>query len=139
MEITSAAVQTVASGGDVLFTETPVVGSCCILHRDGSGLVTLRGLGNQRRALYQVAYSGNIALPTGGTPGEISLAIAIDGEPLATSQGAVTPAAAEEFGNVAIMAQISAPRGCCVECSVQNTSGVPVDVRNSNLIVSRIA
>ena len=46
-EYTSAAVQTVAAGQNVLLTETAVAGKPCIVHRDGSGIVTLRGLTNQ--------------------------------------------------------------------------------------------
>ncbi len=139
MEITAALAQTVAPNQDVLFTETPVQGNCSILHRDGAGLVTLRGNTNQCFARYQVDYSGNIAVPATGTAGEISLAIAIDGEPLATATGAATPTVTEAYFNVAMHAQIAAPRGCCVECSVQNNSAQAIDVRNSNLTVTRIA
>ena len=56
-EYTSAAVQTVAADQNVLFTETPV---CCnrgyVTHREGSGLVTLRGITNQCRARYKVTF-----------------------------------------------------------------------------------
>lgn len=139
-EFTSAAAQGVAAGRDVLFTETAVLpGNCSILHREGSGLVTLRGLTNQFRALYQVDYNGNIAIPTGGTVGEISLAIAINGEALPASLARITPAAVDQFGNVSAKAQIAVVRGCCVECSVQNTSDQAITVANSNLVVTRIA
>lgn len=46
MEITANAVQTVAENSNVLFTNTSVAGSSCIVYREGSGLVTLRGLTN---------------------------------------------------------------------------------------------
>lgn len=46
MELTSNAAQTVSAGQDVLFTETAVPGNTSITHREGSGLVTLRGLTN---------------------------------------------------------------------------------------------
>ena len=39
MEITANATQTVSAGSNVLFTSTPVKGSCSILYTDGSGLV----------------------------------------------------------------------------------------------------
>ena len=42
-EFTSVFVQQVAAGQNVAFTETPVSGSNCIVHRDGAGIVTLRG------------------------------------------------------------------------------------------------
>ena len=78
MEITANALQTVDTNQNVLFTETPVEGSCSIIHREGSGLVTLRGITNQCRARFKAFFSGNIALPAGGTVGPISLAIAFN-------------------------------------------------------------
>ena len=39
MEITGISLQTVAAGEDVAFTETPVCGSKCIVHRQGSGVI----------------------------------------------------------------------------------------------------
>lgn len=50
MEITGIALQTVAAGEDVAFTETPVCGSKCIVHRQGSGIIKLRGITNQCKA-----------------------------------------------------------------------------------------
>jgi hypothetical protein len=67
MEITAVNAQTVTTGSDVLFTATPVSGSCSILHREGSGLVTLRGLTNQCRARFRITFGGNIGIPTGDT------------------------------------------------------------------------
>lgn len=72
-EYSYAAVQTVEAGQNVLFNETPVAPSRCIVHRDGSGIVTLRGLTNcQCRARFRVSFGANIAIPTGGTVGAIS-------------------------------------------------------------------
>ena len=85
MELTANAIQTVAANANVLFTDTVVGGNCAIMHRDGSGLVTLRGLTNQCRARFRVSFGGNIAIPTGGTVGPISLAIAVNGEFVATT------------------------------------------------------
>jgi hypothetical protein len=44
MEITANALQTVATNQNVIFTDTAVRGNCSIIHREGSGLVTLRGI-----------------------------------------------------------------------------------------------
>lgn len=63
-EYTAVALQTVAAGADVAFTETAVNGSNCINHREGSGIVKLRGITNQCRARFLVSYSGNIQIPT---------------------------------------------------------------------------
>lgn len=140
MEITANAIQLVEAGQNVLFTET-AVRSCkpCVKHRDGAGIVTLRGLTNQCNARFRVGFSGNIAIPTGGTVGEISLAIAIEGEPLQSTRMRVTPAAIDNYFNVSAQADICVPRGCCASVAVENTSGVPVNVQNANLIVTREA
>lgn len=47
VELTANAAQTVAAGANVLFTDTPV--KCnrgYVVHREGAGLVTLRGICN---------------------------------------------------------------------------------------------
>ena len=139
MEITANALQTVAANQNVLFTETPVCGSCSILHREGSGLVTLRGITNQCRARFKAFFSGNIGLPADGTVGAISLALAINGEPVTSTTTIVTPAAVEEFFNVATAIYIDVPNGCCLTISVRNTSTGAIDVQNANLIVERVA
>lgn len=139
-EFTNGLLQLVAAGANVLFTETPVRGNgCCIQHRAGSGLVTLKGATNQCRALYRVSFGANVAIPTGGTVGPISLAIAIDGEPLATATMIETPAAVEEFSNVYASVLVEAPCGCCVTVGVRNTGTDPINVQNANLIVDRVA
>ena len=139
MEITANAIQTVPANANVIFTDTTVCGNCSIMHREGSGLVTLRGLTNQCRARFRVSFGGNIALPTGGTVGPISLAIAVNGEPVATTTMISTPAAVEEFNNVFSAIFLDVPKGCCSQISVKNISDQPIDVQNANLIVERVA
>ena len=139
MEITANAIQTVPANANVIFTDTTVCGNCSIMHREGSGLVTLRGLTNQCRARFRVSFGGNIALPTGGTVGPISLAIAVNGEPVATTTMISTPAAVEEFNNVFSAIFLDVPKGCCSQISVRNISDQPIDVQNANLIVERVA
>lgn len=140
MELTANAIQTVTAGSNVLFTDTVVNGNCSIIHRNGSGLVTLRGItNNQCRARFRVSFGGNIALPTGGTVGAISLAIAINGETVATTTMISTPAAVEEYNNIFSAVFLDVPKGCCVQVSVKNTSTQAVSVQNANLIVERVA
>jgi hypothetical protein len=139
MEITANTIQTVNGGANVLFTDTVVCGNCSTMHRDGSGLVTLKGLTNQCRARFRVSFGGNIAIPTGGTVGPISLAIAVDGESVATTTMISTPAAVEEYNNVFSAIFLDIPKGCCSQISVRNISDQPIDVQNANLIVERVA
>ena len=139
MEITAVALQEVAENQNVLFTDTVVCGGPSIVHRAGSGLITLRGLTNQCRALYKVSFGGNIAIPTGGTVEEISLAITIDGEPLGSTVMIETPAAVEQFSNVFSAVFVAVPRGCCLTVGVRNTSAQTINVQNANLIAERVA
>ena len=113
-EYTAVAAQTVAANQNVLLTETAVNGTKCINHRTVSGIVTLRGIVAQCRARFMVEFGGNIAIPTGGTAGPIQLAIAVDGEPLASTTMIVTPAAVENYFNVSAAVYIDVPAGCCV-------------------------
>ena len=138
-EFTNIDLQAVALGGNVVFDETPICPTKCITHRQGSGIVRLNGAGSNSRARFLVAFSGNIQIPTGGTVEEISLAIAVDGEPLLATQMIVTPAAAEQFFNVSAQTYIDVPCNCCVTVSVQNTSEQAIEVQNANLIVVRTA
>lgn len=128
-----------------------------VYHRNQSGIVILRGIVNCPTscfARYQVTFNGNVALPTGATVGAISVALAIDGEPIQTSRAVVTPAATADdpptdanFFNVTSTAIITVPKGCCFSVAVENTStpatagGVAPEilVKNANLTVSRIA
>lgn len=138
-EFTNAYVQSVAPNANVVFTEEAVSGKGCIVHREGSGLITLRGLTNQCRALFRVTFGGNIAIPTGGTVGEISIAIAIDGEPVPSATATVTPAAVANFFNVFSSVFIEVPKGCCVTVSVRNINTQAIEVENANIIVERAA
>lgn len=137
-EFTNVFVQQIAANGNAVFSETPVSGSNCIVHREGSGIITLRGMTNQCRARYKVVFGGNIAIPTGGTVGPISVAIAVEGEALGSATAIVTPAAVNEFFNVFAAAFIEVPRGCCVTVAVKNTSTETIELENANVIVERV-
>lgn len=139
-EFTSSAIQTVAAGENLPLTETAVKGSSCVVHKEGAGIATLRGLTNgQCFARFKVSFGGNIAIPTGGTVGPISVALAVGGESLTSATAIVTPAAVENYFNVFVAAFIEVPRGCCVTVALKNTSTQAVSIANSNLIVERVA
>lgn len=140
-EYVENAIQTVEAGSNILLNTSIGCPKGYVIHREGSGILTLRGIVNNcgSFARYQVTFNGNIAVPTGETVGEISIAIAIDGEPLQTSRARVTPAAVENYFNVTSTAFITIPRGCCMNVTVENVSGIPINVQNSNLVVTRTA
>ena len=137
MEIIANMLQEVAANQNVYFTDEVTCGNCAISHRDDSGLVTLRGMTNQCRARFKITFGGNIGIPTGGTVEPISLAIALDGEPLQSTTMIVTPAAVENLANVFSAVFVDVPRGCCSTISVRNISPSPINVQNANLIIER--
>lgn len=133
-EFSANAVQTVAPGETVVFTES--VSSCpcgLVRHRDGSGSFLLAGRGASK---YLVDFGANIAVPTGGTVGEISLAIAIDGDTVPATTMTVTPAAVEEFFNVARSTALSIWKGCCETVSIRNVSDQAILVQNAGVRIS---
>lgn len=138
-EFTSTTIQTVAAGQNLPLTETAIKGSNCISHRAGAGNVTLRGLTNQCKALFKVSFGGNIAIPTGGTVGAISVALAVGGEALNSATAIVTPAAVDQYSNVFTAVFVEVPRGCCVTVALKNTSAQAISIANSSLIVERVA
>ena len=137
-EFVNAAPQTVAAGQNILFTDAPVRSGPGIIHRDGSGIVTLKNCGQGCKALFKVTFGANIAVPTGGTVEPISLAISIDGEPLASATAIVTPAAVEDLSNVFVAVFVEVIKCCCASVAVENTSAQPIAVQNANLIVERV-
>ena len=121
-----------------------------VLHRNGSGILTLRGVtkGNCCFARYRVLFNGNIAVPAGGTPAAIAMALALNGEALPNSRAIVTPSAVEQYQNISCAADITVPKGCCYTLSVKNVNaGVAgeivdqqtISVADGNLVVTRIA
>lgn len=146
-EYSANAIQVVNPGESVIFTETPV--PCrrgLVRHRDDSGNFLLSGwvpnfygcCRNQNRsASYLCDFGANISIPTGGTVGEISLAIAIDGATIPTSTMTVTPAAVEQYFNVSRAINIDVWKNCCETITVRNISDQPIQVQNANILFSR--
>lgn len=144
-EFSNNAVQTVNPGESVIFTQSPVpCNQGLVRHGDDTGSFLIAGRVRRcscgccpKTANYLVDFGANIAIPTGGTVGAISLAITLDGATIPTTEMTVTPAAVEEFFNVsdATIAQIWA--GCCETLSVRNISDQPILVQNANIIFDR--
>ena len=134
--------QEVDAGQNVLLNDSIPCNKGYVLHRDGTGILTLRGIVNNpcaRFARYQVTFNGNIAIPTGGTVDPISVALAINGEPIRSSLAISSPAAVEEYNNVTSTAFVTVPSNCCLTIAVENTSGDTILVQNANLTRSRVA
>lgn len=142
-ELTSNALQTVQVGQNVLFTETAVpCNKGYVLHREGSGVITLRGAVNNpcaKFARYKVSFGANIGIPADGTAGAISISLAINGEPVPTSSSVVTPTVVDSYWNVFDSLYITVPRDCCLTIAVENTSTQAINVQNANIIIERTA
>lgn len=149
-EFTYNPIQLVAPNQNVILNTAIGCPKGYVLHRDESGLVILRGIVNNQCgcfARYQCTFNGNVAVPEDGTIGEISISLAVDGEPIQTSRARVTPAAVDEYFNVTSTAIITVPKGCCFTIAVENTSegataadpATAINVQNANLTITRIA
>lgn len=135
IEVLNTNVQTVSTGASVVYN-TQAVKSCNAAERwrNGSANITLTKAGR-----YLVTFSGNIAVPTGGTAGgAISLALTQDGEILNGASMAAVPAAVDNYFNVSTQHYIDVYNGCCVNVAVKNTSGVDVSVSNPNMTAVRV-
>ena len=148
--IQSQSPQNVAFGQNLLLVDSIPCPRGYVLHRNGSGILTLRGCanGNSCFARYAVEFNGNLAIPTGGTVAAIAVALAIDGEALQSSRAIVTPAAVEQYFNVTSTAIITVPKGCCYTVALENVNaGVgaeivdeqTISIADGNLTVTRIA
>ena len=149
-EFASNPIQLVEPGQNVLLDTVIPCNKGYVYHRNQSGIVILRGVVNCPNACfarYQVTFNGNIALTPGATVGPISVALAIDGEPIQTSRAIVTPTVVDSYFNVTSAAIVTVPKGCCFSVAVENTSAPAaaggaapeINVQNANLTVSRIA
>lgn len=137
-QFTNIYIQQVAERQNAVLSED-VVRSRCVHHRSGSGLVCVANSGNDcNPARYRVYGKANIAIPTGGTVGAISLGLSLNGEVLQSSIATVTPAAVGEFFNVSFEEIICAGK-CSVNLAVTNPNAQTIEVENLTLIVERIA
>lgn len=146
-EFTAVAVQTVNPGETVVFTETSLpCNRGFVRHRDDTGNFLLAGYvpRNQngtncrkKTANYLVEFGANIAVPTGGTVGEIALALSVDGATVPATAMRVTPAAVEEYFNVSAVRSVDVWNGCCESLSIRNIGTEPILVQEANLVISR--
>ena len=137
MEITNPALQKVAPNGNVTFAETVISGSCSISHREGSGLIKIKGItsGCCKKARFKASFGGNLAVATGETPAAVSLAITLDGEPMQETTMTVTPAAVAEPFNVFAATYIEVNHCNGASIGVRNISDIDIQVANANIII----
>ena len=150
--ITQDAVQTVALNTAIPFLDSIPCRKGYVYHQSGTGIFVLRGIVNNPQgcfARYEVKFTGNIAIPEGGTVTPIATAIVVSGESRDGSRSIFTPAAVDEYGNVTSRATIDVPKGCCFTVAVEYVNGtvndpatVPtplINVVDGSLSISRTA
>ena len=146
-EFSANAAQIVNPGETVIFTETAQ--SCnrgLVRHRDGTGTFLLSGwlprrcgccCNRNKEANYEGSFGANISVPTGGTAGEISLAITVDGATVPASTMIETPTVVDTYSSVSKDIGVDIWNGCCESVAVRNTSDQPVQVQNANIKIDR--
>ena len=128
--LTRDAVESVALNAPIPLIDSIPCRKGYVYHQNGSGILVLRGIVNNPTACvarYDVAFTGNIAIPTGGAVTPIALAIVVSGEEQQGSRSIFTPAAVDEYGTVTARATVDVPRGCCFTLSVEYVNGTVND------------
>ena len=123
-----------------------------VFHQSGTGIFVLRGIVTNPTACfarYEVEFTGNIAIPTGGAITPIATAIVVSGEERTGSRSIFTPAAVDEYGNVTSRAVVDVPKGCCFTVAVEYVNGTVndpattptplINVIDGSLSITRIA
>ena len=149
--LTRDAVESVPLNTPISFLDSIRCNKGYVIHDAGSGIFILRGIVNNSCATfarYEVEFTGNIAIPTGGAVTPIATAITVSGEQRQGSRAIFTPAAVDTYGNVKSRTVIDVPKGCCFTVSVEYVSGVTdgtttptptIDVLDGSLSIDRIA
>lgn len=150
--LTRGTVESVALNTAIPFIDSIPCNRGYIFHQNGTGIFVLRGIVNNPTscfARYNVEFTGNLSIPTGGAVTPVAAAIVVSGEQRQGSRSIYTPAAVDEYGNVTSRATIDVPRGCCFTVSVEYVSGVVndpattptplVNVIDGSLSISRTA
>lgn len=142
-------VQTVQPGETIVFTNA--VEDCrtgLVNWIAGTGIFNVKGTAKLVRnccgklvcpklTSYFVDFGANIAVPTGQTPGEMSVAISVNGVALTPTTMNATPGATGQYFNISRATNVQVITGCCSTISVKNTSTIPILVRNANIVFAK--
>lgn len=135
-------VQTVAPNAAALLQDSIPCNRGYIIHRNGSGILTARGIVNNpcaKFAEYKIGFEADIAVPTTGTVGAISVAIAVDGEVIPVTIATVTPTATGAYFHVSGQKTLRTPTGCCYTVTIENNSDQDILIQHLNVPVTRTA
>lgn len=147
--LTRDAVESVALNSPIPFIDSIPCNRGNVFHQNGTGVFVLRGNTPNCFARYNVEFTGNISIPTGGAVTPIATAIVVSGEERTGSRSIYTPTVVDAYGNVTSRATVDVPKGCCFTVSVEYVNGsvdapavVPtplINVIDGSLSISRTA
>ena len=128
--VTRDGTETVALNAPIPFGNSIPCKKGYVIHNNNTGIFVLRGIVNNPTscfARYNVVFTGNVAIPTGGAITPIATAIVVSGESRDGSRSIYTPTVVDSYGNVTSRATIDVPRGCCFTVSVEYVNGAVND------------
>lgn len=125
--LTRDTVESVALNAPITFIDSIRCNKGYVFHQNGTGIFVLRGITPNCFARYEIEFTGNIAIPTGGAITPIATAIVVSGEERVGSRAIFTPSAVDEYGNVTSRAVVDVPRGCCFTVSIEYVNGTVDD------------
>lgn len=146
--LTRDSVEVVSLNSPIPFLDSIPCPNGNVFHQSGSGIFTLKGRGNNCFARYEIEFTGNIAIPTGGTVTPIATAIVVQGESQQGSRSIYTPAAVDQYGKATSRTIVDVPKCCCFTVSVEYVSGVTdgttvptptINVIDGSISIKRIA
>lgn len=150
--VTRDQIESVALNTAIPFIDLIPCNKGCVFHQNGTGVLVLRGIVNNPTscfARYEVEFTGNIAIPTGGAITPIATAIVVEGEDRTGSRSIFTPTSVDEYGNVTSRATVDIPRGCCFTVAVEYVNGTVndpattptpiINVIDGSLSITRVA
>lgn len=132
---TFAALQTIPAAGVATLNPTEYCCGCGAVRQTETGVIRLSGICGRLKTQYHIMFDANVAIPTGGTVGPITISILLDGVPLPASTAIVTPAAAEEFWHISLNDLVDVCFGDSVTIGIRNESGAPINMQNAILTV----
>ena len=128
--LTRDAVESVQLNTPVSFVDSIPCNRGYVFHQNGTGIFVLRGIVNNPNACfasYDISFTGNIAIPTGGDITPIATAIIVSGEARDGSRSIYSPTVVDTYGSVTSRATVDVPRGCCFTVSVEYVNGTVND------------
>lgn len=140
--------QTLQPGAAAILSDIRPCSKCPqqVMHDNMTPNLILRGIVRNTnccnpRAQYKVTFAGNIAVAEGGTPGEIQVALSVNGYVRPFTISAATPAAVGDFWHAGGDTIIDVPAGCCTTVTVVNASSeaTAITIRNLNVDIERIS